>query len=197
MSRWYEDWGVWLISVVALIGLGILIGWDINEFQGASSIFASLGTFMLGIAALLAIPQWKKQELKRFQASIAAEMHANLAEVRHRLISPVSIYQQAVLLPKVYEISEPQDSKKVAHETRETLEKELYKLSRVLNSAIIPRSALLGLEFSTYSRDFGHELAMLLTSHDWNKDGFERMNKVVDGLNELITYLESIVLFKE
>ncbi|MEA3587942.1 hypothetical protein J6I75_06215 [Pseudidiomarina sp. 1APP75-27a] len=197
MRKWYEDWGVWLISVIALIGFGILIGWDITELQRASSAFTAIGTLMLGVAALLAIPQWKRQEQKRFQASIASEMHAPLAEVRHKLVTPVYLYQGAVSLAELSETADSEESQQQFADLREALVEELRPLSRVLNSAIIPRSALLGLQFSEYSRGYAHELAMLLSSPDWNKNGFKQMNKVVDGLEELIGRLESIVLFMD
>ena len=196
MRKWYENWGVWIIAVVALICFGIVIGWDITEFSGASSAFAAIGTLMLGVAALLAIPQWKQQEQKRFQASIASAMHAALAAIRHQLDNPVYYYQAAVSLSERDETVTLKDSQQQNAKLRVSLEEKLYELASVLNGTVIPRAALLGLRFSEDARQYAHELAMFLGLSDWDANGFERMNSVVDGLDELLSRLENIVLFK-
>lgn len=196
MSRWYEEWGSWLIAVVALIAFGVLIGYDLTSFSGAAAMFSAIGTLMLGVAALLAIPYWKKQEKQRFQASCAAAMHAEIAEVRHKLDTPVWLYIGNLSLVELetdeYEIA---TRERRGRELRDGVEEHAYSLLRVLNSSVIPRSVMLGVGFSTHSRELANRLTILLTESSWSNLGGEYLTDLLREIDDLLEYLTSKALF--
>lgn len=144
MRKWYDDWGVWLIAVATLIGLGVLLGHDLVRYEGVASTLNALGTLMLGFAAIVGVSSWRAQERYKFQATFAAEFYSKLYPLARTLQFEAYMYELKNNDCKP-PTSQSEDGKWDAQD--ESLAKALSDLSSALRENVLPQSALIGRDF--------------------------------------------------
>lgn len=197
MNGLYESWLTWVIAVFCLIGFGLLLGSDIPNVGTTANTISAIGTLMLGLAALLAFPQWKNQERQRFQAAIAAELHSSLALAQQELDHPTWLYRGAVLLAEGQEDpDEIELYKKRIEEAKRDLEEKVHDLLRILAQEVLPKSVLLGKDFSKKSHSLNHELTMLLSTANWQKLAEGHLDGLSKELNDLLNFLQKKALLE-
>lgn len=197
MRKWYEEWGVWLISVLSLIGLGVVLGKDISEFQGVASALTALGTCMLGAAALLAIPQWKNQEKRRFQATIAADMHAAIAISRWRLDALIYWYKHAINDMDEKALNDTDVGREIITNSRDKLVTELEPLLKVLSDNVIPKAIMLGKSFSDEALAFSQNVMNLIASPNLRVDELGQLDKLLMEFDDVLNYLKRVALLDD
>lgn len=195
MKQWYKEWGVWIVSVVLLISLGVLLGHDFTASAGVYSAITAVGTLMIGAAALWAIPVWREQEREKFKASVASELHARVASIMHNIGSDLAWcgHMAALLEKDECDI----DILPLLDEQKELAEVRIKAVCDEMTSKIIPRSALLGITFSDRSRDVLRKLYGLAGETKWSSVPAWRFNEPLTILGNLRESLANKALFKD
>jgi hypothetical protein len=197
MKRWYEDWGTWLIAVCALISLGVLIGHDLTEYKNVSSAISAIGTLMLGVAALVAIPYWRMQEKRKFQASYAASMHAQLSELKESIYR-ITVHCKSVELinNELLDFIEPLSYEGPIQDKKEPIQEVLNKMSATIERVILPRSLMLGVDFSARCRTLHHTLNTLLSLNLKGLLDNSHLDDLTDKLDDMLLFLSELALFE-
>lgn len=196
MTKWMSEWGVWVLVVLCLISYGILIGHDVTQLSGISNALTAIGTLMLGIAALIAIPVWKDQEKVKFQAKVAANLHAELSIVRQQFRTPTFLVQSlfAVNDRGTDYLADIVFETKLKQTTTE-LESEIHNLLKVIETSVLSKVPLLGAEYTKRAQILGYEYSLLVTE-PWTAESVQKHSEMLQLLDELIAALASKALFQ-
>lgn len=191
-----SEWGVWVLVVLCLISYGILIGHDVTQLSGISNALTAIGTLMLGIAALIAIPVWKDQEKVKFQAKVAANLHAELSIVRQQFRTPTFLVQSlfAVNDRGTDYLADIVFETKLKQTTTE-LESEIHNLLKVIETSVLSKVPLLGAEYTKRAQILGYEYSLLVTE-PWTAESVQKHSEMLQLLDELIAALASKALFQ-
>lgn len=197
MCKWLDSWGVWVIVTVSLIVFGILIGHDLTRFSSIHDTISSIGTFMLGGAALFAIPYWKKQERMKFQAACAAELHSSLYEAQRGLNYEIMVYKQGVenLIRRDAQSQIGYDRTDIEH-FKEKVTAQFNEIIHVLDKSVKPRALILGVEFSESSQKLIDDIGTLVTESNWDNLPQDYLDDLVKLINELLDDLVTVSLLQ-
>lgn len=198
MYNWYREWGVWLVTVVALIAFGVLIGSDLTRLEGISSAISALGTLMLGVAALLAIPMWKHQEKSKFQASVAAELHAGLSEVRQKIDSALIQNQHSVRFAKLIPVNELLGHKgDVIEKSSNILTQVTADIQRGLDKLVIPKAMILSKDFFNDTTELAKWIRQTTAHSDKPMLSVKQLREIKDRIDVYLKLLEGKALFRK
>lgn len=198
MYNWYREWGVWLVTVLALIAFGVLIGSDLTRLNGISSAISALGTLMLGVAALSAIPVWKHQEKIKFQASVAAELHAGLSEVRQQIDSALIQNQHSVRLARLISDKELLGQEgDVIEKSCNILRQVTADIQRGLEKLVIPKAMILSKDFFNDTTELAKWIRQTTPHSDKPMLSAKQLTEIKDRIDVYLKFLEDKALFRK
>lgn len=144
VKAWFDEWGVWLVTVIILISLGAMLGKDFQSFAGFAQGFTALGTLLLGMSSLIAVTTWKRQEVQKFKAKLAAKLYSQI----YQHSTDLQHHAQLLRGRMIIEEHRPSDSSFLTvEETRERLKSSNASLFLVMSENVEKEAALLGESF--------------------------------------------------
>lgn len=194
---WLDDWGIWLFSVLAVMGFGVLIGYDLTSLEGAASGVTAIGTLMLGTASLIAVKEWRRQEQHRFQAQVAAKLYAKFSPVRLAANSSCNTYLRIL---SIHESKVPRRRKSKLLENlarnKIAVQDDLEELLIVIKNELVPQAALLSESFFDDVGTLEVRIESLLNKNSWLDVENRHFRDILTAMDDLNQALCQLALFK-
>jgi len=151
MKTWFDEWGVWLVTVIVLISLGALLGKDFQSFAGFAQGFTALGTLLLGMSSLIAVTTWKRQEVQKSKAKLAEKLYSQVYHHSTDLQYHAQMLRARMIIDEQCPSDNPSPSLKKAIERA-----KLSNISLLLtmSESVKPKAVFLGEGFSRRVSEF-------------------------------------------